>query len=448
MQNLVLGQSAGSPAPASLMDAIVAAHQYHFGSNSAYRRTVTARGVGLHLDPRDLARILRPAALTFKSYSDFIGPFPQDDPPGFLTWLQDQISQPLPAVGKTAFRRRYGSLEALLSDVERVYAGLGLEIVTSTGTSGRASIVPRSGATVEVAVRAFFTGIRELWGVGRGTALVFMMPEETRVAMARSARFGTRTLDWTADSAVYYTMPFSATPDQMRVRAGRTFRPGIQGLIERHVMHPFMVWANSRLAEPRFIAATLARLRECASTGRPVMLMGGLAQLHPLAVAWAVASSGDGADSAVRLPPGSRVASGGGVKGDYPLAPAQIRADLRHAFGGIPVSDVYGMAEANWAAFECASGNYHIPPWVHVVVTDDDDRIVEGAETTGLLAFFDPVAGGDLIPPFFQTADRVHLVVPDADPGLACACGYRSSYIRGLIQRVDLLEEAGCAAQV
>jgi hypothetical protein len=112
------------------------------------------------------------------------------------------------------------------------------------------------------------------------------------------------------------------------------------------------------------------------------------------------------------------------------------------------VSDVYGMAEANWAAFECNCGNYHIPPWVYAVVTDDDDRIVEGEEATGLLAFFDPVAGGDLIPPFFQTADRVRLVTPGPDRMLACPCGYNSPYIGGAIQRVDLVEEAGCAAQV
>jgi hypothetical protein len=435
-----LAQPTDQPSPVVLEDAVIAAHQHHFEHNTAYRRTVAARGVGLRLEHGDLARILRPAALTFKSYGDLIGPFPQDYPAGFLAWLQDQISLPLPEGRRAAFRRRYGSLEALLCDIERVYADLGLEIVTSSGTSGRASIVPRSGATVEVAVQAFYTGIRELWGVGRGTALVFMMPENTRVAMARSARFGTRTLDWAADSPVYYTMPFSATPDQMRVRAGRTFRSGIRGLFERHILHPFMVWANGRLAEPRYMAATLARLRECVATGRPVMLMGGLAQLHPLADAWT--------SSGAPLPPGSRVATGGGMKGDYPFTADEIRAVLRRAFEGAPVSDVYGMAEANWAAFECAHGNYHIPPWVHVVVTDDDDRILEGPKATGLLAFFDPVAGGDLIPPFFQTADRVTLVVPGPDPDLNCLCGYKGHYIQGAIQRVDLVEEAGCAAQV
>jgi hypothetical protein len=422
-----------------LLEAIGAQHRYHFERNAVYQQTLAARGVGLQIGPSDLARLLRPAALAFKSYIELIGPFPQDDPQGFLRWLSDQLSVSLPRDRWPAFRRRYRTLEALLCDVERSYADSGLEIVTSSGTSGRASIVARNAATVGLAVHAFFTGIRRAWGISHSTAMIFVMPENTRVAMARVARLGTRQLDWAAASPVYYTMPFSATPDLIRIRAGRTFRPGLEGWIEQRVLSPFMAWANERQATPRYVATTLARLRECARTGRPLMLLGGLVQLHAIA-----------RQASVRLPPGSRVATGGGMKEQYPFTPAQIRADLRAAFGDVPVSDVYGMAEANWAAFECPRGNYHIPPWVYAVVTDDDDRIVSGPDATGLLAFLDPIGGGGLIPPFFQTADRVRLINggSEYDPVRVCPCGYDTAFIAGNIRRVDLVEEAGCAAQI
>jgi hypothetical protein len=427
-----------------LLEAIEAQHRYHFERNAAYRQAVTARGVGPSLESCGLARLLRPAALAFKSYIEHIGPFPQDDPQGFLRWLCDQLSVSLPRDRWPAFRRRYRTLEALLCDVERIYADLGLEIVTSSGTSGRASIVARNAATVGLAVDAFFAGIHRAWGISLGTAMIFVMPENTRVAMARSARLGTRQLDWAATGRVYYTMPFSATPDLIRIRAGRTFRPGLEGWIERRVLSPFMAWANERQATPRYIATTLARLRECTGAGQPLMLLGGLVQLHAIA-RHVVARQG-----AVRLPPGSRVATGGGMKEQYPFTPAQIRADLRAAFGDAPVSDVYGMAEANWAAFECPHGNYHIPPWVYAVVTDDDDRIVPGPDATGLLAFLDPIGGGELIPPFFQTADRVRLINggSEYDPARVCPCGDDTAFIAGDIRRVDLMDEAGCAAQI
>jgi hypothetical protein len=428
-----------------LVTAICRAHTYHYERNVAYRTTVAARGVGSRCEPADFACLLRPAALTFKGYADLIGPFPQDDPLAFLRWLSDQLSAPLASARWSALRRRYPSLEALLRDIERIYADMGLQIVTSTGASGRASIVARDGATIALAIDAFFGEISRAWGIARGAGLVFVMPAETRVAMARTAVLGTRHLDWTTDGAVYFTMPFAATPDQLRVRAGRVYRPGLQGLWERRALHPFMAWANAHLAEPRFVALTLAALRDAAARGRPVMLLGGLVQLHAVAQAVLAART-----SAPSLPLGSRIATGGGMKEWYPLSAEAIRSGLRKAFGDIPIADVYGMAEANWAAFECIHGNHHIPAWVYAVVTDDQDRIVTGADTTGLLAFFDPLGGGQLIPPFFQTADRVRLIngAGGYDPALCCPCGRDTPYIMGGIRRVDLMEEAGCAAQV
>ena len=422
-----------------LVEGIREAHRHHFARNAAYRRTVSARGVGEEVHPERFQRLLRPASLTFKSYVETIGPFPQDHPRAFLSWLGDQLSIPLPADRRSALRRRYLTMEGLLADTERIYADLGLEMVTSSGTSGVASVVARDAATVDLAVRSFFTGIRRAWGIARNAALVFVMPEDTRVAMARSARIGVKHLDWAADTSVSYTMPFSATPDLIRLRAGRTFHAGPRGAVESRVLHPVLAWADKRWVARMYVDRTLARLRELSAAGRPLMLLGGQTQLHAVALrAW------------VALPAGSRVATGGGSKEEYGFTSAQIRADLEAAFGGAPVADVYGMAEADWAAFECPQGNYHIPPWVYAVVTDDADRIVPGPMAAGMLAFFDPVAGGDLIPPFFQSADHVTLVngADQYDAALACACGYDSAYIAGGIRRVDLLDEAGCAAQL
>ena len=63
-----------------LVEGIRASHRYHFDRNAAYRRTVRARGMGEEVGPERFQRLLRPAALTFKSYVETIGPFPQDDP--------------------------------------------------------------------------------------------------------------------------------------------------------------------------------------------------------------------------------------------------------------------------------------------------------------------------------------------------------------------------------
>ncbi len=418
---------------------VLDAHRLHYVRNVAYRRAVHARGVGETTCAEALHLLLRPASLTFKGYVDAVGPFPQEAPRGFLSWLDDQLSVPLPVARARGLRRRYLTMEGLLAAVERLCAGVGLEMLTSSGTSGIASVVPRDAASTDLAVRSFFAGIRRSWGVARGSAMVFVMPERTRVAMARSARIGIRQLDWASDTPVFYTMPFAATPDLIRLRGGRSFYPGLRGLAERRILHPALVRADARFVAGRFVAETRVRLRELCDAGRPLMLLGGAAQLH------AVAQAGP-----LRLPPGSRVATGGGSKERYPVSPAGIRDVLEAAFPGTPVADVYGMAEADWAAFECSAGNHHLPPWIYAVVTDDADRIVAGPRATGMLAFYDPVAGGEVLPPFFQTADRVTLINGGSayEPGLRCACGDDSAYIEGGVWRADLMGEAGCAAQL
>jgi len=421
-------------------ESIIESHRYHFERNASYRRTVSARGVGPVIDNSQFARILRPASLTFKSYVASVGPFPQNDAPGFLAWLNDQLSEPLSVTDRAcALRRRYRSLETMIGHIERLFAERGIEIVTSTGTSGRSSFVARDSLSAHSAVASFFTGAQHAWGIRRGTALVFVMPRETRVAMARIARMGTRLMGWDEDTPVDYTMPFRATPDLLRLRAGRFYRPGWAGVIERRLQRPLMLWAGRHLAESRYVACTIECLNEHVRRGRPLLLLGGPAQLHAVS-----------RRAKIPLPAGSRVATGGGMKDRYAWSSAQIRVDLVASFGGVPVSDVYGMAEANWAAFECASGNHHIPPWVHAVVTDERDKIIDSPDATGMLAFFDPIAGGSLIPPFFQTADRVRLINGGAhhEASIRCACGDDTTYICGRIERADLLEEAGCAAQV
>jgi hypothetical protein len=109
------------------------------------------------------------------------------------------------------------------------------------------------------------------------------------------------------------------------------------------------------------------------------------------------------------------------------------------------------MAEGNWTAMQCHQGNYHIPPWIYARTLDEDDRVQEGPDTVGLLAFFDPYGGGRLFPASFQTADQVRLILGDGggDADRRCPCGETGAYItQDSIQRVDLLDEAGCAGQV
>ena len=433
-----------------LSEAIQRSHAWHFERNQAYRQTVSARGVGPRAEPEDFARLLRPTAQTFKSYIELLGsPFPQHNPQPFLEWMADQLSIDLPRQRFKDFRKQYPSLEALLADFERVYADYGLEILTSSGTSGRATIMVRDNEALDKTVESFYLAFQRYMGMRAEHRAIFIMPQETRIAMARMAAFSFKRVGLPPER-VHYTIPFPAHPDQVRIRAGRTFQPGWRGLIERRVMHPFMGWANERLVTPKAIRSTIEFLELAESEGDKVLLFTGWVQLHGVALALLEAGR------KMRLAPGSLLGTGGGFKELYPYNAAQIRADLMKTFqindgSPIPLRDTYGMAEGNWAAMQCAEGNYHIPPWVYAVSVDENDRLQPVPQSSGLLAFFDPFGGGRLFPAFFRTADRMELVngALAYDPALDCPCGEAGAYVtQGSIQRVDLIDEAGCAAQV
>jgi hypothetical protein len=433
-----------------LLGAIAQTHAWHYPRNVAYRRTVSARGVGETITPDDLPRVLRPTAQTFKSYIDLLGtPFPQDCPHEFLAWLAEQISIPLPAERGARLRRRYGSLEALLSAIERLYADLRLELSTSSGTSGRSSIMARDDDSTAKTVESFYLAFQRYMGMKADHRTLFIMPRHTRITMARMAAFSVKRVGL-SDDRIHFAIPFPAYPDQVRVRAGRTYRTGWRGWQERELLHPSMNWMNDHYVTPQAIATAVRLLERAEADGEKVLLFAGWAHLH--GVVLSLRARGH----TLRLAPGSIIGSGGGLKERYAVAPAQIRRDIASVVlladgGPAPIRDTYGMSEGNWAAMQCSQGNYHVPPWVYAVTLDDNGQFQRQTDATGLLAFYDPFAGGRLFPSFFRTADRVRLVngAGGVDPTLTCPCGDEGAYIvQDSIRRVDLLDEAGCAASV
>ncbi len=441
--------------PEILFQAIQASHAWHFMHNPAYHDALAARKIGAEISLQDLPRLLRPTSQTFKSYIDILGtPFPQDQPRRFMAWLLDHLSiHPMadraPAERIGQLKDRYPSLEALLQDIERLYADLGIEILTSSGTSGRSTILARDQRAIERTVESFYLCFQRYFGMQLDHRAIFIMPRQTRIAMARMVGFSLRQVGVPPENT-FFTIPFPAYPDQVRIRSGRAYRPGWQGWLERRVLNPFMNWMNEHTVSPQAVRRAVDLLLQAEADGAKILLFASWVHLH------AVALTLRDQKRVLQLPPGSLLGTGGGFKEFYPSVPEQIRHDLAQSVRTTdgqpaPVRDVYGMAEANWAAMQCAAGNYHIPPWVYVAVLDADDRFQIAPDATGILAFFDPQGGGDLIPAFFKTADQMRLVNGSTayDPALDCPCGEAGAYIaQGSIQRVDLLDEAGCAAQI
>ncbi len=414
-----------------LLRSITEAHAYHYECNTAYRNTVAPRGIGPRVRSAELPRLLRATSQAFTSYADILGtPFPQDQPAGFAEWLAEQVSVDLSAY-EHRLRSRYRSLAGLLRALERTYSGAGLELLTSRGTSGRTAIVPRDRTSTDLAVESFSLCLRRYFGVTDDRTAVFMLPKRTRVATARLTRTGVQRVGLSPER-VHFTYSLPDSPDRIRVRTGRTYRTGWRGGIERRIWHPVTALLHDRLVDAQAVESAISRLVPAAARGEGILLIGSLTQLHQIASFLL----DDG--RTMTLPPGSLLITGGGKTPACVRGPAEMRQDLQSAFRfadgeSVPARDMYGMAEANWAALQCSHGSYHIPPWVYAVTVDDDEAFQKGPRTTGLLAFFDPCGGGDLFPAFVRTADRVTLV-----RGTPCPCGEPGSYLEeGSIRPID-----------
>jgi hypothetical protein len=425
-----------------LLRGVIAAHGYHFERNTAYRNTVAARGVGPCPTLDELPRLLQTTSQAFTSYIDILGtPFAQDRPAEFVEWLADHVSVDLRS-RPHHFGSRYRSLESLLKAVEHVYSAFGLEILTSSGTSGRTTVIPRDRPSIDLNVESFYLACRRYLGIEADHTAIFMMPKRTRVAMSRVARLSMQRAGLAADR-VHFTVPFPASPDHIRIRAGHTYRRGWRGAVERDVWHPLMRFAQERIIDAQAVESAISELIPAAAHGEKVLLFGSPTRLR--AIASFLLDSG----RTMTLAPGSILGTEGAMREAGAKSPAEQRRDLESAFAltngdPVPIRDVYGMAEATWAAMQCSYGNYHIPPWVLATTLDDDERFQTASRATGLLAFYDPFGGGDLFPAFFRTADQVTLV-----KGGECPCGETGSYVEeASIRRIDLPGEAGCAGRI
>lgn len=409
-----------------LLDGIAAAHAYHFVHNTAYRNTVAARGVGCDLQPSEMPRLLRTTSQAFRSYIDVLGtPFPQDRPAAFVDWLADQVSVDLHPE-KHRFRDRYWSLGGLLKAIEKEFADLDLELLTSGWASGRMAIVPRDPLGTGLAAESLGRCFQRYLGLTAEHTAILMTPKRTRAAVARMTRLGLLGAGLLPEN-IRFAVPLPESPDQARVRAGLTCRPGLRGAIERRLQRPLTRTLQDRLVDAQAVESAVTRLIPASAHEERVLLVGSLGRLHMLASFLL-----DGGRT-ITLAPGSVLVTLGNP-GDAPAktlsgTPAEMREDLRRAFRSpsgepVPVRDVYALAEANWVAVQCAHGSYHIPPWVHAVTVDDRERFQTAPRSTGLLAFFDPCGGGDLLPAFFRTPDRVTLVRDGA-----CPCGEAGDYL-------------------
>jgi|SRR5580704_2105085 hypothetical protein len=277
-------------------------------------------------------------------------------------------------------------------------ASQGVQIDTSSGTTGQPSIVPRDEMTLALAAglaKDFFekSCLAPDLSISDYNALL-VTPRVGYTGLSRFSREIAR-LAKSAEHAFEARSEFVTSPAWARV----------------------MSWLDdkARTIEPTLIVATpftAAMLcREIQKAGR-----------RPT------------------LPKGSRLLIGGGWKTfagqalDFDELCALVQGELGIRRGN--VIDSYSMIECNASMSRCVYNRYHVPPQLRPFVLDEAFKPLP-LPAIGRFGFSDPLQV--TFPGFFATSDIVSLT------NLPCDCGRLGYSIVGSVQRAASIPPRGCA---
>ena len=395
--------------------AILLNHQRYFRSIPAYRALAEDAGVDEDVaEPEVIQRDLMFSTDIFKSYDPAL--IDNADWQQMTLWLRSIFNRDLPG--------DYSSVKGMEEWIQKL-TELDLTIMTSSGTSGQYSFVPRDNLT--------------RMALMMNSALVFQ-PFFGKV-LENIAEYDAAILNFSSGSAGVQAASNSIAnivqkahflyDMHMPADAVRVLQRGQRNEEERKFIEAFeRVMTTEK--DLRY-EVMLESIRKSLENGQKILMQGACYQLKELC-AKAVQQGG------VILPEGSVLLFGGGWKtfeGEK-MAKADLLQLIEAAFGlkGDSAIEGYSMIEMNTMMTCCSEARFHIPPLIEPIVFDEDLLPKPGAGHRGTFGFLDPFALS--YPGFLISGDEISLWQGE------CPCGRKGYAIDGEIQRVPGKEVKGC----
>jgi len=396
-------------------EAILLNHKRYFRSISAYRALV--EDAGMDEDVTDMEAIktdLMFATDIFKSYDPAL--VDNGDWEQMTAWLRTVYSGDLPG--------DYSNVKGLAEWIEKL-AQDELHILTSSGTSGQYSFVPRDmntrmNLTMNSAqvFQPFFARVLE--NISEYDAAIMNFKGGSAGVQAASNSIASIV----QNSYCLYDM-------EMPADAVRILQRGPRNAEEEKFLEEFeRVMTTEK--DLRY-EVMLDNIRTSLKDGQKILMQSTCYQLKELCTK-AIQQGG------LPLPEGSVLLFGGGWKtfeGEK-ITKADLLELVDGAFGlrGESAVEGYSMIEMNTMMTCCSESRFHIPPFMEPVIFDEDLMPKPGAGERGIFGFLDPFALS--YPGFLISGDEINLWHGE------CACGRKGYAIDGEIQRVAGKEVKGC----
>jgi len=396
-------------------EAVLLNHKRYFRSIPAYR--ALAEDAGMDEEVTDVEVIktdLMFATDIFKSYDPaFID---EGDWQKMTEWLRTVYS---------------GDLPGDYSDVKNLEEWIGkleeaeLNIMTSSGTSGQYSFVPRDMNTR----MGLMTNSALVFQPFFGEVLENISEYDAAILNFKGGSAGVQAASNSIANIVQHA--YCLYDMVMPADAVRILQRGPRNAEEEKFLKEFeRVMTTEK--DLRY-EVMLDNIRGSLKNGQKILMQGACYQLKELCTK-AIQQGG------VPLPQGSILLFGGGWKtfeGEK-MAKAELLELVDRAFGltGESAVEGYSMIEMNTMMTCCREARFHIPPFMDPVVFDEDLTPKPGAGHTGIFGFLDPFAL--CYPGFLISGDEITLWHG------SCPCGRKGYAIDGEIQRVAGKEVKGC----
>lgn len=396
-------------------EAVLLNHKRYFRRIPAYR--TLAEDADLDEDITDVAVIktdLMFATDVFKSYDPAL--IDNAEWQQMTVWLRTIFHNDLPG--------DYSTVKTLEEWLEKLKAAE-INIMTSSGTSGQYSFVPRDNLTgmgLMINATIVFQPVF-------GRVLENISEYDAAILNFRSGSAGVQAASNSIANIVQNA--YCLYDMHMPADAVRILQRGPRNDEERKFVEEFE--RVMRTEKDLRYEVMLDNIRKSVKSGQKVLMQGACYQLKELCTKAVQQGS-------VILPEGSVLLFGGGWKtfeGEK-IGKAELLKLIEAAFGlkGDRAVEGYSMIEMNTMMTCCGEARFHIPPLMEPIVFGEDLMPKPGAGHTGIFGFLDPFALS--YPGFLISGDQIDLWHGQ------CPCGRKGYAIDGEIRRVPGKEVKGC----
>jgi hypothetical protein len=322
--------------------------------------------------------------------------------------------------------------DSIDSWIERMEQQTPLTIITSSGTTGTISLIPK-------ATEGFYYGMK-LWRLflferfGKEPTEAELHPEVDVIwPNFASGKLGSlRLADYLkteftgGDESRFHALYPAALDTDLTFLASKMKAAASRGELDRLKIDPRLLarkgeFEAMQARAPQDMAAFLDKcVRELR--GKRVLMIGPYNMLHDIAVA--------GLAKGIKnvFAPDSAIMTGGGLKGHS--LPDNWKDLVKEFLGVDRIQELYGMSEVGVSNWACDYGHYHVQPWniPYVLDPDTNEALPREGVQTGRAAFFDLMNeahwGGSI------SGDEITI-----DWGTPCRCGLTSVHIHHDIMR-------------